>query len=131
MKLKVLIAAGGSGGHLFPARQLAEQLTGDEVLFAGHHLSKSPFFEKEKIPFREIESAPLTNKFLFLKALWKGFWQSVDLLRTVRPDVVVGFGSFHSFPVLLAATILRKKVVLFEANCSLGKVNRFFSLLRK
>ena len=43
-----------------------------------------------------------------------------------KPDVVVGFGSFHSFPVLTAAAILRKKIILFEANCSLGQVNRFF-----
>jgi UDP-N-acetylglucosamine--N-acetylmuramyl-(pentapeptide) pyrophosphoryl-undecaprenol N-acetylglucosamine transferase len=44
---------------------------------------------------------------------------------------VVGFGSFHSFPVLLAAAILRKKMVLFEANCTLGKVNCFFAPFAK
>lgn len=123
--LKVLIASGGSGGHLFPAQQLRE-LLGDEaeVFFAGHKLSLSPFFASEKIPFREIVSAPLKKGFFI--ALWKGFWQSISLLRFLGPDVVVGFGSYHTFPLLLAAVIMRKKLILFEANSTLGKVNRFF-----
>lgn len=130
MKLiKVLIAAGGSGGHLFPAQQLFEKLQSDcEIVFAGHKLSRSSFFAHVRVPFSEIASAPLKRGELlhFFAATWKGFWQSIRLIRLFRPDVVVGFGSYHSFPVLLAATFLRKKIVLFEANCVLGKVNRFF-----
>lgn len=120
--LKVLIATGGTGGHLFPAKQLAELLKGAEVLFAGHKLETTPFFDR-KIPFREIVSASSVKKW---PALLKGAWQGLKLILSFQPDVVVGFGSFHSFPVLLAAAILRKKIVLFEANCTLGKVNRFF-----
>lgn len=132
MKIKILIAAGGTGGHLFPAQQLSEKLLKDgdcEIFFAGHKLSQSPFFKREGVPFVEIASAPLKNIFLFLKAVWKGFFQSVRLIRLFKPDAVVGFGSFHSFPVLLAAAVLRKKIVLFEANCLLGKVNRLFTPL--
>lgn len=120
--LKVLIATGGTGGHLFPARQLAELLGDAEVLFAGHQLAQSPFFDR-RAPFCEIVSAPSKKQ---VHLLLKGVWQSIQLIRRFRPDVVVGFGSFHSFPVLLAAAVLRKKIILFEANCSLGKVNRFF-----
>lgn len=129
MKLRVLIAAGGTGGHLFPAQQLCELLLkeGDcDLFFAGYKLQDSPFFKKEKIPFQEIASAPTKEIFPFLKAVWKGFWQSVALIRRFKPAVVVGFGSYHSFPLLLAAALLRKKLVLFEANCILGKVNRLF-----
>jgi UDP-N-acetylglucosamine--N-acetylmuramyl-(pentapeptide) pyrophosphoryl-undecaprenol N-acetylglucosamine transferase len=122
---KVVIAAGGTGGHLFPAQQLAEMLKGDsDLLILGHKITTSPFFERENIPFAEISAHPLKKG--FLKASWRGFWQAVRQLRAFSPDVVVGFGSFHVFPVLLAAAILRKKIVLFEANCSLGKVNRLF-----
>jgi UDP-N-acetylglucosamine--N-acetylmuramyl-(pentapeptide) pyrophosphoryl-undecaprenol N-acetylglucosamine transferase len=127
-KLKVLIAAGGSGGHLFPAQQLAAMLSADcEIAFAGHKLRASPFFAAG-IPFWEIASAqPKRGSWLkFMAASWRGFWQSVSLLRKYRPDVVIGFGSYHSFPALLAAMVLRKKLVLFEANCILGKVNRLF-----
>ena len=130
MRLKILIAAGGSGGHLFPAQQLAELMKGEsEILFAGHKLGESPFFEREKISFAEIASAPPKwGKWLsFFKASLQGFSKSVSLIRSYAPDVVVGFGSYHAFPVLLAAAVLRKKIVLFEANCILGKVNRLFS----
>ena len=121
--LKVLIATGGTGGHLFPAQQLAEMLPDAETLFAGHKLDTSPFFHR-KVPFCEIHSASSIKQW---PRLLKGVWQSIKLILRFQPDVVVGFGSFHSFPTLLAAAILRKKIVLFEANCSLGKVNRFFA----
>lgn len=124
MKRKVVIAAGGTGGHLFPAQRLQEQLNDCEVVFAGHKLKESPFFDREKAEFREIEAAPLGKK--FFSGTWRGFWQAWKFLREFKPDVVVGFGSFHTFPVLLAAVVLRKKIVLFEANCTLGKVNKFF-----
>lgn len=126
-KLKVLIAAGGTGGHLFPAQQLTELLKEDcELIFAGYKLSQSHFFEKEKIPFREIPSSPIKKPLSFFISSLKGLWKSVSLIWKWKPDVVVGFGSYHSFPVLLAAALLRKKLVLFEANCILGKVNRLF-----
>ena len=129
--MKVLIAAGGSGGHLIPAQQLASSLSDCEVLFAGHKLDTSPFFQRERFSFFSIRSAPLQwsikGLFQFIKESMVGCYQSLKMLRRFRPDVVVGFGSFHSFPVLLAAFILRKKLVLFEANCLLGKVNRLFA----
>lgn len=129
-KLKVLIAAGGSGGHLFPAQQLREKLSSDaEVAFAGYRLSESPFFAREDISFAEIVASPLKRG--FVSKSWKGFWQAIHFLCSFRPDVVVGFGSFHIFPVLLAAVFLRKKIVLFEANCVLGKVNWLFSPFAK
>lgn len=124
---KILIATGGTGGHLFPAHQLAEELSDCEVLFAGYKLSTSPFFNR-KFPFVEIaSSSSLKNPF----ALIKGVWQSLKLMLKFSPDVVVGLGSFHSFPILFAAIFLRKKIVLFELNCSLGKVNRFFAPFAK
>lgn len=128
--LKVLIAAGGSGGHLFPAQQLAELLQKDsEVVFAGHLLSQSPFFAGTHFAYQEILAAPPTQPLRFLSSSCKGLWQSLSFLRKIKPDVVVGFGSFHTFPVLLAAVLLRKKIILFEANTTLGKVNRLFAPL--
>jgi len=115
---KVLIATGGSGGHLFPAQAAADDLVDCKVLFAGHNLSSSPFFDQTRAHV-EIASSnrnPLT--------LLKGFWQSFRLILRFQPDVVVGFGSFHSLPLLVAAVLCRKKIVLFEANCSFGKVTK-------
>ena len=123
--MRILIAVGGTGGHLFPAQQLAEMLKKEaKIHFAGHKLSTSPFFEKTGISFTEIDAHPLKKG--FFKATWKGFWAAIRLVKNFSPDVIVGFGSFHVFPILLAAVILRKKLVLFEANTVLGKVNRLF-----
>lgn len=124
---KVLIATGGTGGHLFPSQQLAERLSDCEVLFAGHKLKTSPFFHR-RVPYVEIASASSKKKaFLLLK----GVFQSLKMIWRFKPDVVVGFGSYHSFPVLMAAVILKRKIVLFEPNGSLGKVNRFFARFAK
>ncbi|HEY4254934.1 MAG TPA: UDP-N-acetylglucosamine--N-acetylmuramyl-(pentapeptide) pyrophosphoryl-undecaprenol N-acetylglucosamine transferase [Chlamydiales bacterium] len=124
---KILIAAGGTGGHLLPAQQLAELLQREEaqVIFAGYKLDKSPYFQREKFDFREIPAAPLSG-WKFFSQLLVGGWKAFRLFLKEKPDVVVGFGSYHTAPVLLAATLLGKKIVLFEANRTLGKVNRLF-----
>ena len=125
--MRILIAAGGSGGHLFPAQQLADLLPEAELHFAGHGLSKSSFFQRDRFAFTDIESAPLEKPFAFLRTLGSGVRESLQLLLRLNPDVVVGFGSYHTVPVLCAALLLRKPIVLYEANASLGKVNRLFS----
>ncbi len=129
---KILIAAGGSGGHLFPAKQLILQLKDHECLIAGHNLSKNPFMQGN-VRFQDIAAAaPKRGHLLsFFFATCKGFFQSIRLLLQFSPDVVVGFGSYHTFPILLAATLLRKNIVLFESNCALGKVNCFFAPFAK
>ncbi len=125
---KAVIAAGGTGGHLLPAQQLGELLQtrqGMHVVFAGYKLDKSPYFRREQFSFREVPAAPLSS-WKFLLQLCTGTWRTLKLLIREKPDVVVGFGSYHTVPVLLAAALLRKKIVLFEANRTLGKVNRLF-----
>lgn len=133
MGKKILIAAGGSGGHLFPSQQLANQLQASaEVVIAGHNVGASPFFFK-KNPYQDIcAAAPKKGQYLrFFFSTCKGLVQSIRLLLRFSPDVVVGFGSYHTFPILLASAILKKKIVLFEANCVLGKVNRLFAPVAK
>jgi UDP-N-acetylglucosamine--N-acetylmuramyl-(pentapeptide) pyrophosphoryl-undecaprenol N-acetylglucosamine transferase len=121
--MNICIAAGGSGGHLFPAQQLARFFP--HVSFMGHGLQDSPFFYRENI-FYEISSAPPAHPLRFLMNVSRGVGQSIRLLRNIQPDVVVGFGSFHTVPILIAAVLIKCPIVLFEANCQLGKVNRLF-----
>lgn len=131
-KQKIVIAAGGTGGHLLPAQQLSLALEQEaEILFVGHGLEASPFFHRGRFSFHPIQAAPfhLSPKALFRFAAisCRSIGESLSLLRSYLPDLVIGFGSFHAFPVLAAAALLRKKIALFEANCQLGKVNRLFS----
>lgn len=128
---KVFIAAGGSGGHLFSAQKLAESLKNKtDIVFIGKGLLKNPFFKKNSYATLSILSGPLSKNyrlFFSLGAIFLGCIQSAYYLITRRPDIVVGFGSFHTFPILFAAKILKKKVLLFEANCLIGQVNRIIA----
>ncbi|MBI2743677.1 MAG: undecaprenyldiphospho-muramoylpentapeptide beta-N-acetylglucosaminyltransferase [Chlamydiales bacterium] len=128
---KILIATGGTGGHLFPAQSLAKDLLKNQerVLFAGAGLSTNRYFQKEQFAYEDVSSAsPLRgNIFRAGAQIAGGILKSLRLLKTFKPDIVVGFGSYHSFPLLVAALICRVPIVLFEANAVPGKVNRLFS----
>lgn len=134
-KHKILIATGGTGGHLFPAQALARALIqkgGHDVLFAGKGLGSNRCFHKDEFPYHEISSAPINTsdlkKFSVSSiAIAKGLFQSTALIHRFDPDLVIGFGSFYSFPLLCAATFRKIPFVLFEPNAKAGKVNRLFS----
>jgi UDP-N-acetylglucosamine--N-acetylmuramyl-(pentapeptide) pyrophosphoryl-undecaprenol N-acetylglucosamine transferase len=129
----IILAVGGTGGHLFPAQALAEELQGKDpnlqILFAGAHLDANRFLDKERFEFQEIASATpfRRNRIASCLMLLKGVLQSLKLLKAKKPDLVVGFGSYHSFPLLMAAKWLGIPFILFEADTLPGKVNRFFS----
>jgi UDP-N-acetylglucosamine--N-acetylmuramyl-(pentapeptide) pyrophosphoryl-undecaprenol N-acetylglucosamine transferase len=133
MVYKIIFAAGGTGGHLFPAQGLAEQLLaskpGTDLLFAGAKLSENAYFDKTRFAYQDIVSMTPFGKNIFrvTGVLLKGIVQSFSLLSKKKPDLVIGFGSFHSFPILCAAVIKRVPLVLFESNSIPGKVIRFFA----
>lgn len=131
--MTIVIAAGGTGGHLFPAQVLAQQLEEHnphlDICFAGTHLERSPFFQQKEYCYVEIPSSTPFRRGKVRSGwiLLKGTIKSIRLLMKKKPTLMIGFGSFHSFPLLLAAYLLRIPYVLFEANVYPGKVNRLFS----
>jgi UDP-N-acetylglucosamine--N-acetylmuramyl-(pentapeptide) pyrophosphoryl-undecaprenol N-acetylglucosamine transferase len=132
-KTHVIIAAGGTGGHLFPAqalaRELKEKYEGLSILFVGGDLSANRCFHKDNFAFHEICVATPYRTRLFsacLKIL-EGCRQSWKILSKVKPKVVIGFGSYHAFPMLLAALIRRVPFIIFESDAIPGKVNRLFA----
>lgn len=133
---RLLFAAGGTGGHLFPAQALAQQLQslypGCDILFAGAHLESNAYFDRSQFAYRNIVSAtPFSGNcyraLLSMKSLLKGFRQSLALFKEKKPDLVIGFGSFHTFPLLCAAVLKKTPFILFESNAIPGKVVRLFS----
>lgn len=133
---KIIIAAGGTGGHLFPAMGLAEELLRHHprlsLRFVGAGLSTNRYFDRTRFLYAEVKSATPASRGVLgimraLKAVFLGLITSFRLLAQEKPHLVVGFGSFHSFPLLCAATLRRIPLVLFESNALPGKVIRLFS----
>ncbi len=132
---RILVATGGTGGHLFPAVALAQELVetapGVQICFAGGGLVGSPFLmpsagpwgvvpiEAPKICFKQAWKLP--------KSLWRGYRESQQLLEEFAPEIIVGFGSYHTLPILLAAQRLGIPYVLHEGNAVPGRVNRLFA----
>lgn len=136
MHKKVLFAVGGTGGHVFPALALADQLKEDsypiEIHFAGGNLSSNKYFNPSTYPCYSFECGAFVSKNPWkmvvngMKVL-KGFIQARTLLKKIKPDLVVGFGSYHTFPLLLAAKLSKVPYLLHESNSIPGKVNRLMA----
>ncbi len=130
---KLLFAVGGTGGHLFPAQALARDLKHKrsdlEILFAGGRLGSNLFFNKQQFPFREVTSgSPLrTHPIKAALQIGRGILESFDLIKDFTPDLIIGFGSFYSFPLLAVARLKKIPYILVESNVLPGRVNRLFS----
>lgn len=133
---KVLITVGGTGGHIFPALGVAHELKAKrpslEILFVGGGLSTNPYFDPQAFPFHTVSCGSITHKnpIKLASSGWKiakGVVQSIKVMRNYKPDLVLGFGSYYTFPTLLAAKTLRYPTMLHEANSIPGMVNRLLS----
>ena len=133
--MKVLIAAGGSGGHIFPAIALARSLQNDagsdvDIKFIGSDKALDRrIFEKEGFKFSLVSANKFPYKPSF--AIVPFFIKlKIDLIKMLfvalsyKPDVVVGFGGYVSFPVIMAASILRVPRIVHEQNLLPGRANR-------
>ena len=136
----VLVMAGGTGGHIFPGLAVAEALRerGWRVHWLGGRGSAArPSMESQLVPprgfvFESLDfsgvrgKGPATLVLLPLRLL-KAFWQSVRVIRRVKPDVVVGLGGYISFPAGMMSVLLGKPLVLHEQNSVAGLVNKLLA----
>lgn len=138
MQKRLVILAGGTGGHLYPAQALAEQMQEDhpllEILFLGGSLSKNRCFDAKKFPFKDLSVSPLLSKNVgkLLKGginFAKSLKQSFCAFKEFRPDLIVGFGSYHTVAPLLVGKWMKIPLVLHEANSVPGKANRYLGSL--
>jgi UDP-N-acetylglucosamine--N-acetylmuramyl-(pentapeptide) pyrophosphoryl-undecaprenol N-acetylglucosamine transferase len=133
-KLRIVMAGGGTGGHLFPAIAIAESFLEknprNTVLFVstGRAFEKSVLaghgFRLECITAEGIKGKGIRHQLRALSMLPKGVMEAMKILRKFAPDLVIGVGSYASGPLILAAWILRIPIVLHEQNIQPGITNR-------
>jgi UDP-N-acetylglucosamine--N-acetylmuramyl-(pentapeptide) pyrophosphoryl-undecaprenol N-acetylglucosamine transferase len=138
--MKIIIAAGGTGGHLYPGIAIAREVlaeAGNKVLFVGTEQGiEARVLPKESLPLQFVTVGRLKGMSLgsivrTLVTLPRGLSQSVGLLRRERPDAVVGVGGYASGPVALAAWFLRVPLVIVEPNSYAGLANRVLGRFAK
>ena len=137
--LRIVIAGGGTGGHLFPGIAVAQEFmsrdTQNQVLFV---ITGKPFeitvlaktgFQHQCISAEALKGRGLWNQTKALIKIPKGVYESVRILKNFRPHLAVGVGSYTSGPLVIAAWLMGIKIVLHEQNILPGITNRMLAPL--
>ncbi len=130
----IVLAAGGTGGHVFPAQALASELRsrGYRLVLMADRRSEAFDGALGELEIYRIDAAGVSGRGYVAKAgailrLARGYLQARRRLRRLDPIVVVGFGSYPSAPTVLAAQHLGIKTVIHEQNAVLGRANRLLA----
>jgi UDP-N-acetylglucosamine--N-acetylmuramyl-(pentapeptide) pyrophosphoryl-undecaprenol N-acetylglucosamine transferase len=131
--MRVVIACGGTGGHLFPGLAVAETLKerGHELLLLvsekaidAQALKAHPDFRTEKLPSVGLPSVLSPAFIRFLTRTWDSMGQCKQIYRKFRPDAVLGMGGFTSTAPLLAGRLGKIPTFIHESNSIPGKANK-------
>lgn len=136
---KIVITGGGTGGHVFPALAIAEEMRdrGYEVLYVGTNRGmEAKLVPEKKFAFYTVNTGSVKNQkaLKIVKTLFQlvgaVLW-AIRFLRRERPVAVIGVGGYVSVPTCFAAFLLGKPVFLQEQNTSVGIANRFLGKLSR
>jgi len=135
--MKVVISAGGTGGHIYPALAIIDKIKekepNSEFLYIGtHNRMEKDIIPKRNIPFEAIEIYGFNRKNLFknfktIACLIKSKKRCHELIKKFNPDIVIGVGGYVTTPVILEAHKLGIKTFIHEQNSIPGKANKFLS----
>tara|TARA_Y100001970_G_scaffold146843_1_gene180328 strand:- start:638 stop:1729 length:1092 start_codon:yes stop_codon:yes gene_type:complete len=137
-KKKILISTGGTGGHVFPALSLGKFLSNNDFLVTITTDKRGYKFLNnfKQIEIKIINSSPISFSgpikfFLVLIKMFLAFFHSIFFLIKLKPKIIFGMGGYASFPVCLAAWLLKIPFVIYESNLVLGKANKYLLPLSK
>ncbi len=132
--IRVIVAAGGTGGHMYPAHVVARELEarGHDLMLITDRRGmqfRSLFkgLNVYKVPAATFAGRGIWGRIVAVFELGQGVLQARELLKGLRPAIVVGFGGYPSLPVLVAAMTLGIPTCIHEQNAVLGRVNRLLS----
>jgi UDP-N-acetylglucosamine--N-acetylmuramyl-(pentapeptide) pyrophosphoryl-undecaprenol N-acetylglucosamine transferase len=131
--------AGGTGGHIFPGMAVAQALRdrGWRVHWLGapnsmeSRLVPPKGFAFESVEFSGVRGKGLRTLFALPLRLLRAFWQSLQVVRRVKPDVLVGLGGYITLPGGLMGVLTGKPLVLHEQNSVAGMANRVLALVAR
>ena len=133
--MKVIMVAGGTGGHIYPAlaiiNKIKEQEPNSEFLYIGTtDRMEKDIIPKNNIPFKGIEMKGLDRKNIFgnikvLKMFLKAVGEAKKIIKEFQPDIVIGAGGYITAPVLYAAHKLKVPILIHEQNSIPGVSNKF------
>lgn len=132
MNPTILLAAGGTGGHLFPAQALAEDLVarGVHVVLVTDKRFAAYGGQFKNVEIRVIRAGGRRKGWRILQSVLDvaiGTLQSLWILWKVKPQAAVGFGGYPSFPSMFAASLFGIRSIVHEQNSLLGKANRLLA----
>ena len=132
--MKVIIAGGGTGGHLFPgiavAREIQRRYAGAKILFVGAaqgietKIVPKEGFELRTLPIGGIKGLGIGRQVRNLMGMVSGVFKARAILKEFKPDIVIGVGGYASFPMLSAAVLAGCPRVIMEQNAIPGLANR-------
>ncbi len=131
----IVLTAGGTGGHIYPAEALATELSnrGYEVIFytdergLGNYQGHLSQLEIKTIASGSVIGKNFQTKFISLLKVGIGILQAAVNMLVKRPRAVVGFGGYASFPTCVAAIILRIPLIIHEQNSVMSRTNRLLA----
>jgi UDP-N-acetylglucosamine--N-acetylmuramyl-(pentapeptide) pyrophosphoryl-undecaprenol N-acetylglucosamine transferase len=139
MGMRVVIAAGGTGGHMYPAIAYAKAFQQHDpegrILFVGtgkaveHNILSQEGFPVEPIQVEGFVGKSLLSRLRALSLLPQSLWRAIRILRSQKTDLVIGTGGYFSPPVVFAAWLLKIPRVLLEPNAMPGLANRLLGPL--
>ncbi|WP_170132095.1 undecaprenyldiphospho-muramoylpentapeptide beta-N-acetylglucosaminyltransferase [Arenicella xantha] len=132
---RLLVMAGGTGGHVYPALAVANTLreTGVDVTWLGTRLGlEAKVIPENAIPIEWISVEGLRGRrtlslVLAPFKLLRAMWQSMRVIRRVEPDCILGMGGFVSGPGGIVARLMRKPLVVHEQNAVAGLTNKYLA----
>ncbi|MFN2339824.1 MAG: undecaprenyldiphospho-muramoylpentapeptide beta-N-acetylglucosaminyltransferase [Halanaerobium sp.] len=130
--MKAVITGGGTGGHIYPALAIAEELKkrGWEILYLGSdHRMEAEIVPKAGFDFKELSVRPLPRNISpkIISSLFyntQAFFKALKIIKDFKADIVIGTGGFVAGPVVLAGSLLRKKTIIHEQNAYPGITNK-------
>lgn len=137
--MRLIMAGGGTGGHLFPGLAVAEEFRRRDqdmhILFVGSRwgiesrVIPQTDFPIETLPIRGLKGRGLKGFLEGLVGLPTSLWQSIDIIRRFRPQCIIGLGGYASGPLLLAGVARRVRCAIMEQNVRPGLTNRVLGWL--